>query len=185
MVFGAVLAPALLIPYQCVATLALAAVACLGGLALGFAQGMELPGGASATRPKTAAEDSKPKKRVCGCPQSGGQCSNIHPVGDDGLTQLCRERAGFEPDQCNCPCDACQNGAPTRGRVATFGEGFIAALGRWKRGPCVDSPADIDGRVPCDECGIGWRQSICDYSPARCFAWMCSRGGPPCYTSSN
>ena len=64
MVLGAVLAPALLIPFQCVATLALAAVACLGGLALGFAQGMELPGGASATRPKTAAEDSKPKVKT-------------------------------------------------------------------------------------------------------------------------
>ena len=47
--------------------------------------------------------------KTCECEHakaSGEPCGNIHPVGSDDLTQLCRE-SGPEADLCNCPCDAC------------------------------------------------------------------------------
>ena len=53
----------------------------------------------------------------CACPYAAARhmlCCNIHSTGPDGLTCLCRERAGR---RCNCPCPAC-NPVLTRAEAA-------------------------------------------------------------------
>ena len=52
-------------------------------------------------------EATMPVTPKCACPHAAARnvdCYNIHPIGTDGLTQLCRESAD---EGCNCPCDAC------------------------------------------------------------------------------
>ena len=39
----------------------------------------------------------------------------------------------------------------------------------------------IAPRLRCTECGEGYRNPACDFTPPRCDAWHCSMGGPPCY----
>ena len=49
-----------------------------------------------------------PKYPACKCARANGRCTNAYSVGDDGLSQLCREQVTIDGvTACNCPCDAC------------------------------------------------------------------------------
>ena len=76
-------------------------------------------------------------------------------------------------------CPSCRTGreckceeGPDEADTAHPSDGGAAVLGPLQ---------SITPRLLCTECGEGYRDPACDFTPPRCNAWNCSRGGPPCY----